>query len=96
VQAAHACIDAARFGLIPPDIPPPHLILCHVASGERLRALACELEAAGISFATFCEPDLAGALTALCTRPVSAAERRHFRKLQLLKPRCAACAAANG
>lgn len=86
VQAAHACIEAARFGLISPDISPPHLILCYVASEEKLRALARELDARGISLATFCEPDLSGQLTALCTRPVSGAERTHFRKLQLLKP----------
>ena len=85
MQAAHACIEAARTGLIPATIEHPHLVVCREANEEKLRALAEVLAAEGIRCALFYEPDRGGELTALCTEPVAGVRRRVFRKLQLLK-----------
>jgi hypothetical protein len=84
VQAAHACIEAARTGLIPSHIPHPHLIVCAVADEAALRAWVERLDRRGIRHAAFREPDREGELTALCTGPVRGACRSVFRKLPLL------------
>jgi hypothetical protein len=84
VQAAHACVEAGRSGLIPEDIEHPHLIICRVADESALRLFALSLQARGIRCALFCEPDRENQATALCTEPVFGAQRGVFRSLSLL------------
>jgi hypothetical protein len=58
--------------------------------------LADHLQAHGIRCALFQEPDRANELTALCTQPVYAAQRRLFRRLPLFKCSTAIPAASPG
>jgi len=61
------------------------LIVCLLADEASLHAFAASLAGAGIGCALFAEPDRNHELTALCTEPVYGEQRRHFRKLPLLK-----------
>jgi hypothetical protein len=85
VQAAHAAVEAARAGLIPPGGPHPHLVLCHVGSIHGLLRAADRLEHAGVRFQIFHEPDRDGAPTALATAPLRGEARAPCRRFPLLK-----------
>ena len=84
VQACHAAIEAARSSLFPPGDEHPHLVLCGIGSEIELLNVLARLARLDIAFRPFCEPDLGGELTSLCTRPLRGDERlplRHFRCL---------------
>jgi len=84
VQAAHAVVELARSGHIPPDGEHPHLILCQVDDESALLSFAHSLRARGIRFAIWAEPDRCNESTAIAAGPVFGADRRHFRGLPLL------------
>ncbi len=84
VQSAHAAVEIARLGHIPPCDPVPNLILIGIASEPELESIADHLPSLGIESIAFREPDLGGSLTAVATAPVSHALRRHFRNYKLL------------
>lgn len=83
VQAIHAAVEAARFGLIPKDIDHPHLVLCSIEP-SRLLEYAESLEYYGVSHKVFHEPDLGGIMTALATSPLSGKHRKLFQNCPLL------------
>jgi hypothetical protein len=85
VQACHACIEAARLGLVDPEAEHPHLALLAVSSQRELLKAADRLDRAGVPYKQFLEPDLDNSITALCTAPVSGETRRLFRRYQLLQ-----------
>ncbi len=83
VQAIHAGMGAAdRFG----EPPANHLALLSVPDKLRLERIARRLEAAGIPFHAFFEPDEDAGLTALATAPLPPSTARHFRSLPLWSP----------
>lgn len=85
VQGIHAAIELARRGHISPDAPHPHLVFCGVKHEDALLAQADRLEAHGIPFERFYEPDRGNELTAIATAPINGDSRRVFRKLKLMK-----------
>lgn len=85
MQSIHAAIEATRRGHISSDAPHPHLVLCGVPHEDALLAQADRLEAHGVPFERFYEPDRDNELTAIATAPVHGDARRVFRKLQLMK-----------
>lgn len=89
VQGIHAAIEAARQGLIPPEIEHPHLVYCTVTDGDHLQAVAALLDQAGVASRSFSEADLGDQITALCTEPVDRAAlpsrvRKRLRNLKLV------------
>lgn len=83
VQAAHAAYQA---GQISPEAPKDiHLVLCGIPSENKLLEEAAKLEARGIAYTLFQEPDLNNQFTALATTPISHGCRRFFRSWQLWK-----------
>ncbi len=84
VQSAHAAVEVARKGHIPPSDPVPNLVLLGIASESELESIADSLSPLGIESVSFREPDLGGSLTAVATAPVSHGLRRHFRRFKLL------------
>jgi hypothetical protein len=85
VQAIHAAVEAARQ-FLPADSPHPHLVLCGVASEDRLLAAADALFRHGIRFALFREPDRADEATALATEPLAGERRRPLERFVCLCP----------
>lgn len=83
VQAAHAAIEASRKGLIPPDTPHPHLIICTTPDINGLIKCAERLDGK-VKFEMFCEPDIDNKPTALCTEPLVEG-RKLFSNYPLLK-----------
>lgn len=83
VQACHASLEAAR-AFLPSPYEHPFVIVCGVRDERRLGQCLRRLEAAGIRFRAFFEPDLGGQLTAAATEPVRGNQRRLFRRFQLL------------
>lgn len=88
VQTSHAAIEAARQGLIPADRPHPHLVVLGVRDENKLIQIQSKLEAAGIRFRSFIEPDIGNQLTAIATEPISGERRKFFKNYQLLQCEC--------
>lgn len=84
VQSAHAAVEVARRGHVPPSDPVPNLVMLGIASECELLLIAESLIPLDIPFVAFREPDMGDSLTAVATAPVSHAMRRHFRRYQLL------------
>jgi hypothetical protein len=85
IQAAHACIEAARSFISPAD-EHPHLVLLAVADELQLARVLTRLLRLDVQCKPFHEPDLGHELTALATEPVRGARRRIFRNYQCLRP----------
>lgn len=85
MQSVHAGIEAARQGLIDPEIEHPHLVVLTVPTQRELLRAADLLDHAGIKYRQFVEPDLDNSVTAICTAPVSGEQRKHFRRYPLLR-----------
>lgn len=90
VQAIHAAIEAARQGLVDPNSAHPHLVFCAVSDEAALYRLAEKLDAAGIRYRPFYEPDRFHQLTAIATEPVFGERRKLFKSLQLVRDKEAA------
>jgi hypothetical protein len=86
IQAAHACIEVARYLLAPSD-EHPHLVLFGIPSEKRLLHILRRLQSLGIECKPFRDSDFGDELTALATEPVRCARRRFFRKYQCLQPK---------
>ena len=78
VQACHACIEIAR--LLSPDIVHPHLVILGIDSEFQLQHVAARLEALGIQYQPFYEPDLGSQLTSLATEPLSLQQRKAMQR----------------
>ena len=78
VQACHACIEIAR--LLSPDIVHPHLVILGTDSEFQLQHVAARLEALGIQYQPFYEPDLGSQLTSLATEPLSLQQRKAMQR----------------
>ncbi len=85
MQAAHAAVEAARQ-FLPPDTEHPHLVLCAVASEDRLLAAADHLFRHNVRHALFREPDRADEATALATEPLAGPRRRPLSRYQCFAP----------
>jgi hypothetical protein len=83
VQACHAAIDASRH-FLSVDSDHPHLVLCSVASEERLLAAADHLFQADIRYHLFREPDRDNEATALATEPLRGELRRKLERYRCL------------
>ena len=84
VQACHAAIDASRH-FLSLDSDHPHLVLCSIASEERLLAAADHLFLADIRFQLFREHDLNIEDTELATEPLRGEVRRKLERYRCLK-----------
>ena len=85
VQASHACIEATR-AFLESDVEHPHLVVLGVKNESHLIKSALKLDAAGIPFKKFIEPDRNNEFTALATAPISNPEQRKlFKSYKLLK-----------
>lgn len=60
----------ARSGLSLPHDPHPHLVLLSAPDSDALDYAARLLDAAGLPYARFSEPDLGDIETSLCTAPL--------------------------
>ena len=83
VQSCHAVIEATRQFITSEQIH-PHLVLCGIRDEEALKREVCRLEAFGIRFACFYEPDRGNELTAIATAPVDGEEHRLCHRYNLL------------
>src|SRR5207249_7393259 len=87
VQVGHACLEAGgKFGSPPPASGPCHLVLLGVPTERHLREALARLEALGVRYVFFFEPDEGMGYTAACTEPVESAQRRFFRRFPLWQP----------
>lgn len=84
VQAAHACIEMARW-MLPVDEAHPHLVMCVVRNEAKLREVMSRLDSQQIRFKEFREPDRDNETTALATEPLRGDRRTFFKKYQLLR-----------
>lgn len=83
VQTCHASLEAAR-AFLPLFSEHPFVIVCGIRDEPRLFRCIDRLEAAGVRYRAFYEPDLGGRLTAVATEPVNGSKRAVFRNYQLL------------
>lgn len=84
MQAIHAAVDACRqFQAV--DSQHPHLVLCSVASQERLLLAADHLFKLNVRCTLFREPDRADEVTALATEPVCGQRRRGLERYHCLR-----------
>ena len=58
----------------------PHLVVLGIGSEFQLRHVAARLEALGIQYQPFYEPDLGGQLTSLATEPLSMQRRKPLQR----------------
>jgi hypothetical protein len=84
VQAVHAALEASRQ-LLPPATEHPHVVLCAVASEERLLTAADHLFRGNIRYTLFREPDRANEATALATEPICGERRRLLSRFRCLR-----------
>lgn len=84
VQASHSALELCRQGLVPSSYDHPSLVLCGMQDEASLLAHADYLQSHGIGHILFREPDLNNEATAIATVPLSAKQRRLFRKANLL------------
>lgn len=83
VQSCHAAIEAARRFITSEQVH-PHLVVCGVRDEDALKKEECRLEAFGIKFACFYEPDRNNELTAIATAPVVGEQHRLCQRYNLL------------
>jgi hypothetical protein len=84
VQVGHVCFEAGkRFDQVE---TPCHLVLLGVPSERHLHAIVSDCAAVGVRSVVFWEPDDGMGYTAACTEPVTAVQRRLFRRLPLWSP----------
>lgn len=83
VQSCHAAIEATRLFITSEQIH-PHLVICHVSDEESLTRETIRLEACGVKFASFYEPDLNNEMTAIATEPLVGDDRRVCHRYRLL------------
>ena len=83
VQAGHSLIEATKT--FEPPQEHPHLIVCGIRNEQRLLRAAKNLEAAGIRFEIFREPDKNNENTALATETITGDRRAFFDQFQLLQ-----------
>jgi hypothetical protein len=83
VQAVHAALEASRQFLLP-DSEHPHVVLCGVASEERLLTAADHLFRWNVRYALFREPDRANEATALATEPLRGERRELLNRFRCL------------
>ena len=81
VQVGHACLEAGFKYPKPDEII--NLVLLTVISEKQLFDSLGKLDATGINYALFYEPDDQMGYTAACTEPLTAAHRYEFRRLSL-------------
>lgn len=72
------CIEVARS--LGTDVGHPHLVVLGSESEVSLQFIAARLEAFGIQYRPFYEPDLADSLTALATEPLSGSRRKPLQR----------------
>ena len=83
VQVGHACLEAGRR-FVQATAAPCHLVVLEVPHRAALLDAADRLDAAGLPYVLFWEPDDALGFTALATRPVTTEqERRLIRRYPL-------------
>ena len=81
VQLGHATYEAGQAFEKPSEIA--SLVLLHANNEDDLTGIAQQLDAKGIEFVMFYEPDISS-YTAICTRPVySKNERSFFKRWEL-------------
>lgn len=86
VQASHAAIEAAR-AFLPENLEHPHLVVLGVKDESFIYKTAKKLDAAGIRYKVFIEPDRNDEATALATEPLFEEQRKIFKNYQCLKER---------
>jgi len=84
VQSCHAAIEVAR-NHIPASLEHPSVILCGVKTEAHLQKIQSDLTDQGITTFPFREPDRNNELTAFATSLIDEADKRLFRKYQLLQ-----------
>jgi hypothetical protein len=83
VQVGHACFSAGlKCRTSDEDV---NLVLLSMDSERQLLASLGGLNAAGIKYVVFYEPDDEMGHTAACTEPLSSMHRREFHRYQLWK-----------
>ena len=85
VQAIHAALalalDPGMDGLFSTH---PHLVLAKVKDERELLKWADKLDAKGVKFSVFREPDIGDKATALATEPLHDQRRSYLKNLQLV------------
>lgn len=84
VQSSHAAIEAAR-AFLPPDLEHPHLIVLSVNNEKSFDKVIQKLNAFGIRYRAFVEPDRNNETTAIATEIVYDETRQVFKNYQCLK-----------
>ncbi len=85
VQASHAATVAAKRFISDQEIDNLHIAILGVADEVKLLKCASKLEAQGVRFCLFTEPDMGNEATAIATEAIFGERRRIFRNYQLLK-----------
>jgi len=81
VQAAHACLEAgSRYPLSSEN---PNIVLLAIPNEKHLHIFLGRLDAAGIRYVLFHEPDDCLGDTAACTEPLTADHRGTFQRVPL-------------
>ena len=83
VQVGHACLEAGFKYPRPDEII--NLVLLAVISEKQLFDSLGKLDATGINYALFYEPDDQMGYTAACTEPLTGFHKREFHNFQLWK-----------
>ena len=83
VQVGHVCLEAGRRYM--GSGATPNLVLLGVACERQLLDALGRLDARGIGYAVFHEPDDQMGYTAACTEPLSAERGAEFRRMRLWK-----------
>jgi hypothetical protein len=83
VQVGHACLEAGRRFEQPPTLG--HVVVLSVPSQRELLSATARVRMAGIRCLVFSDPDLSilRQETAACSEPVSADDRRVFRRFSM-------------
>jgi hypothetical protein len=84
VQVGHACFSAGLKCQISDE--EVNLVLLSMDSEKQLLASLGALNAAGIKYVVFHEPDDEMGYTAACTEPLTGTYRREFHNYQLWRP----------
>jgi hypothetical protein len=83
VQVGHACLEAGFKFQKPSEIV--NLVVVGIESEIHLLATLERMSLRGIQFVLFHEPDDQMGFTAACTKPLTVAYRREFRKFPVWK-----------
>lgn len=85
VQSIHAAIEAYRQQKISDQEPHPSLVVCGIPNERQLLSTFTEISSTHIPVTIFREPDLENQATAIATGLLEQKDRKHFRKLKLLR-----------